>query len=236
VDIAREHDLFLLSDEIYANIVYGESMVPLSQVINGVPGIAMKGLSKEVPWPGARCGWIEVYNKEKDPVFARYVKTLVDAKMLEVCSTTLPQQALPKIMSDARYATHLDEVAENYRTKAELFAQAFDGVKGVIANKPRGAFYAAVVFEDGMLTDTQTLPIPDTTVREHVETLVAGMPNDKRFVYYLMASTGITVVPLSGMNSHLDGFRITLLEPNREAFITMLDTLVRSIEAYTESV
>jgi len=26
----------------------------------------MKGISKELPWPGSRCGWIEVYNKDKD--------------------------------------------------------------------------------------------------------------------------------------------------------------------------
>ncbi len=53
VAIAKEHDLFLISDEIYSNIYFGEEKyVPLSSLLDGVPAIIMKGLSKEVPWPG----------------------------------------------------------------------------------------------------------------------------------------------------------------------------------------
>lgn len=235
VAIAREHDLFVMSDEIYANIVYGGEMISLSQALDGVPGIAMKGLSKEVPWPGARCGWIEVYNKDKDPLFARYIQTLVDAKMLEVCSTTLPQKALPRILSDRRYASHLRSVAMSYGKKAELFAEIFTDVPGVIINKPRGAFYASVVFKDNALRNDQTLPIANDKVRALVEDLVEGVSHDKRFVYYVMAATGITVVPLSGMNSHLDGFRLTLLELDEEKFASMLQTLADSITRYLSS-
>ena len=235
VDIARTYDLFVMSDEIYANVVYGSTMVPLAKVVNGIPGIAFRGLSKEVPWPGARCGWIEVYNKEKDPTFARYMQTLVDAKMLEVCSTTLPQKALPRIMSNERYRPHLAEVAATYGKRAELFAEAFARVPGVIANKPQGAFYASVVFKDGVLTDTQTLPIEQPKVRAYIEAQVRGVPKDKRFVYYLMAATGITVVPLSGMNSHLHGFRLTLLEQDETVFNDMLQKITTSITHYIQS-
>lgn len=235
VDIARRYDLFVMSDEIYSNIVYGGTMVPLSQVVGDVPGIAFKGLSKEVPWPGARCGWIEVYNQNADETFARYVRSVVLAKMLEVCSTTLPQKALPRIMGDSRYAPHLQAVSAEYGKKAELFAQAFAEVPGIIVNKPQGAFYAAVVFRDGVLSDMQTLPIADLAVRQRVEALVQGVARDKRFVYYLMASTGVTVVPLSGMNSHLHGFRLTLLEPDEAKFRGMLATLAEGVRRYIES-
>lgn len=236
VAIAREYDLFVMSDEIYANITYnGQRMVPLSEVLDGVPGIALKGLSKEVPWPGARCGWIEVYNKDHDENFTRYIKALVDAKMLEVCSTTLPQKALPRIFSDPRYGKHLTEVAHEYGKKALLFEEAFAGIDGILANKPSGAFYAAVVFREGVLRDDQFLPLQNDAVRAFTEAAVADVPNDKRFVYYLMASTGICVVPLSGMNSHLDGFRMTLLEPDVDRFKDMLDTIVTATKAYLES-
>lgn len=235
VAIAREYDLFVISDEIYANIVYDGVMVPLSKVLDGVPGIAMKGLSKEVPWPGARCGWIEVYNSEQDPVFARYVKTLVDAKMLEVCSTTLPQKALPKILSDPRYEAHLADVAAEFAGKAQLFYDAFQGVPGLIVNKPMGAFYACVVFDDGVLTGAQTLPVDNPAARSIVEELIHDLPLDKRFVYYLMASTGIVLVPLSGMNSHRLGFRMTLLEKDVRQFSATLATLRSAIERYLSS-
>ena len=72
VAIAEEFRLFIIADEIYQNIVYsGHETKPLSAVIGEVPGISMKGISKELPWPGSRCGWIEVYNSQKDPQFAK---------------------------------------------------------------------------------------------------------------------------------------------------------------------
>lgn len=236
VAIAREFDLFVISDEIYANIVYGEEkMVPLSQVLDGVPGIAMKGLSKEIPWPGARSGWVEFYNKEKDPVFARYAKSLVDAKMLEVCSTTLPQKVLPKVFSDKRYSEHLKVRAAEYKKRAETAYNIFRGISSVVAPKPGGAFYMSVVFEDGALNGHQTLPIENAEVKKFIEQKIAGVSPDKRFAYYLMASTGICVVPLSGFNSDLHGFRVTLLEPDEDKFRQTMQMLADKIGEYIKS-
>ena len=84
-------------------------MTALAEIIGDVPGIALKGISKEFPWPGSRCGWMEIYNKEKDEIFAKYIKSIIDAKMMEVCSTTLPQTVIPLIMSDSRYQSHMEE-------------------------------------------------------------------------------------------------------------------------------
>ncbi|HSV27576.1 MAG TPA: pyridoxal phosphate-dependent aminotransferase, partial [Sedimentisphaerales bacterium] len=87
VDIARRYRVFVVCDEIYAHIVYnGAETVHLSEVIGDVPGIALRGISKEYPWPGSRCGWIEVFNADKHPVFREYVQSLISAKRLEVCS------------------------------------------------------------------------------------------------------------------------------------------------------
>ncbi|MEK7151820.1 MAG: pyridoxal phosphate-dependent aminotransferase [Patescibacteria group bacterium] len=237
VSIAREFDLFLISDEIYANIYYGtDRMVPLYEVIgNDVPAIVMRGLSKEVPWPGARCGWIEVYNKKADPVFARYIKSLVDAKTLEVCSTTLPQKALPKILSDPRYQPYLKERALQYRKKADMAYRIFKEVEGVIALRPEGAFYMSVVFEDGVLNKKQSLHIANQDAKEYTERVIPAVSLDKQFAYYLMAGAGICVVPLSGFNSDLYGFRITLLEASAEVFEENLRIIAQKIKEYLKS-
>ncbi|MHB8652207.1 MAG: pyridoxal phosphate-dependent aminotransferase [Minisyncoccota bacterium] len=236
VAIAREFDLFIISDEIYANIVYGdEKMVPLSQVLGDVPGIAMKGLSKEIPWPGARSGWVEFYNKQNDPIFARYAKSLVDAKMLEVCSTTLPQKVIPQIFSDARYPAYLKSRAVAYAHRADIAYGIFREVRGVTAPKPAGAFYMAVVFDEGILHNGQTLPIENSEVKKYIEKKIETVSPDKRFAYYLMASTGICVVPLSGFNSNLHGFRVTLLEPDAEKFKRTLETIATAIKKYLAS-
>ncbi len=236
VDIACEFDLFIVADEIYTNIVYGGAvMTELSDVIGDVPGMSMKGLSKEVPWPGSRCGWIEFYNTDKDPIFARYVKSLVDAKMLEVCSTTLPQKALPKILSDARYPDYLAENNKIYDRRAEVFYKTFSKVDGVTCVRPQGALYATVVFDEGVLKADQTLPIEKAEIKKYIEPLVKNISLDKRFVYYLLASTGICVVPLSGFNSDLPGFRITLLEVDDSKFKKNLETIAEAIRKYLKS-
>ncbi len=236
VAIAREFDLFIISDEIYGDIVYGnEKFIPLSQVCGSVPCIAMRGLSKEVPWPGARSGWIEFYNKESDPSFSRYAKSLVDAKMLEVCSTTLPQKVLPKIFSDARYHSHLKERNAVYKRRADIAYDIFSRVPGIVAPKPAGAFYLSVVFDEGVLNDGQSLRIENPKVKHLIEGMIDGVSPDKRFAYYLMAGKGICVVPLSGFNSNLQGFRITLLEPDEEKFRKTLETIAGAIKTYLKS-
>ncbi len=235
VSIAREYGLFLVSDETYARLSYGrEKMTPLYEVIGSdVPAIVMRGLSKEVPWPGSRCGWIEVYNKDRDPVFARYAKTLVDAKMLEVCSTTLPQLALPSIVGDSRFAEHVRLRAEGYRRKADIARAVFSRIPRVIAPCPESSFYYSVVFEDGVLGGDQSLPISDPTIRDFIGREVEGVAPDKRFVLYLMAATGVCVVPLSGFNTDLTGFRMTLLEPDEKKFKDTVERIAAAIRAYT---
>jgi len=236
VAIAKEYDLFIISDEIYANVLYGdEQTASLAEIIGTVPGIAMKGISKEFPWPGSRCGWIEVYNATHDELFARYVKSVLDSKMLEVCSTTLPQSVIPKIMSDPRYETHLANKNAEYKKRAEFAHQMLSAVPGIIAPKPSGAFYMSIVFSKNVLNEKQTLPITDNAVRMYLEEKVEGVPNDKRFVYYLMGATGICTVPLSGFNTDLPGFRITLLESDEERFKKIFETVSQKIKEYLQS-
>lgn len=236
VAIAKEFGLFIISDEIYARITYGpETMVPIAKVLGDVPGIAMRGLSKEIPWPGSRCGWIEVYNKDKDSMFARYIKTLVDAKMLEVCSTTLPQRVIPEIFSDPRYAKHLKEQAHEYERRAEIAYEVLKKISGVIAPKPAGAFYMTVVFEDGVLHGNQKLSIQNNRAKEAIEKRMTNIPFDRRFAYYLMASRGICVVPLSGFNSSYQGFRITLLESDKKKLKERFEVIAGAIKEYLVS-
>ncbi|GHV74282.1 aminotransferase [Spirochaetia bacterium] len=219
VRIARTYGLFIVCDETYANIVYGGAKTAaLSQVIDGVPGLALRSLSKEVPWPGARCGWVEVYNRHSDKRFDTYVRSLLDAKRLEVCSTSLPQLCIPAIIGDPRYPDHLIHRAAMFEKRAEEAAAAFTGIKGISLKKPRGALYATAVFDPGILDALipRSLPVSDPSLAEYIREQTANVAPDKRFVYWLLASAGICVVPLSGFASDLPGFRFTLLEYDDE--------------------
>ncbi len=238
VEIARRYDLFIICDEVYHHIVYnGTSTASLSEVIGDVPAIAMRGISKEMPWPGSRCGWIEVYNGDKDPMFAKYIQSILNAKMVEVCSTTLPQVVYPKVVTHPLYQGYLQERTRRYEKCSNIAYESLKDVKGVLVNRPNGAFYMSVCFEEGILNHRQTLPIENAEVRKLVESLVAapGTSVDKRFVYYLLGATGVCVVPLTSFATELQGFRITLLERDEAQFIKIFQTIADSITRYLKS-
>jgi len=233
VDIAKRYRVFVMCDEIYSHIVYnGAETVHLSQVIDDVPGIALRGISKELPWPGGRCGWIEVFNQDKFPMFQRYIKSVINAKMLEVCSTSLPQRAIPKIIGDERYLEHLERRKKMFEFRAKEAFEIFSQCDEVIVNKTRGAFYMTVMFKSGVLNNTQALPIENSRVKALVEGKALTVHPDKRFVYYLLGATGICVVPLTGFCCNKPGFRITLLETNDDKRRWTWETIVKSIRAY----
>jgi aspartate/methionine/tyrosine aminotransferase len=235
VRIAKTYGLFIVCDETYANIVYGgATTAALSQVIDGVPGLALRSLSKEVPWPGARCGWIEVYNRHSDRRFDAYVRSLVDAKRLEVCSTSLPQLCIPAIMGDSRYQDHLKRRAAVFERRAGEAWQAFQGIRGISLKKPRGALYATAVFDPGVLDEPvpRSLPVSDGSLADYIREQTARVAPDKRFVYWLLASTGICVVPLSGFASDLPGFRFTLLEHDDEKRRRIYSGLGEAVRRY----
>lgn len=235
VSLAKEYNLFIISDEIYSNLVFpGTEYKKLAQYIGDVPGIAMRGVSKEFPWPGGRCGWIEFYNRDKDADFDRYCKSLVDAKMLEVCSTTLPQQLIPVVMQDERYFPYLIERTTKYAALADTAAEILGDIPELIIHKPQGAFYMTAVFKEGILTDTQSLSIENGEVADLIEKLCqTDISLDKRFVYQVLGTTGICLVPLtSGFNSTYHGFRFTLLDPSPDSFRTNMEVLRDAIKLY----
>jgi len=237
VDLAKKYNLFVISDEIYSNLFFPKSgMKKLASVVDGVPAIAMRGISKEFPWPGARCGWLEFYNRDKDENFARYTKSIVDSKMLEVCSTTLPQFVLPAVMKDFRYFPYLDERIAKYKKRSDIAYKVFSKVPELIVHKAQGAFYFTVVFKDGVLNNTQTLEIKNNKAQEVIEPLLVGATSDKRFCYYLLASYGICIVPLSsGFNSTRFGFRMTLLEEDEQIFEDIIIKISEAITKYINS-
>ncbi len=237
VEIASQNGLFIISDEIYSNLCYGGAThTKLASVIGSVPGIAMRGISKEFPWPGARCGWVEFYNRDKDPQFAQYAKTIIDAKMLEVCSTTLPQKVLPKVMSDLRYYPYLDKRNATFWEKSQFAHSVLSKVPGLLVHKAYGAFYMTVLFKEGTLREGQFLKPANKLAGEIIKPYVESSSFDKSFVYYLLASRGICVVPLStGFNSDLLGFRITLLEPDIAVFKSTIHIIAQAVEEYLNS-
>lgn len=238
VAIAKEFNLFLICDEIYMNIVYnGAETCTLAEVVGDVPAISLKGISKEFPWPGARCGWAEYYNRDKNVEFARLCETIDNAKMIEVSSTKLPQRAIPRIMQDKRYPKFIEETRKKIGRRSEYLNEVFKDLSYVKFNQTNGAFYNTMIFEPGVLKPNQTLEISDPNVKALLDVWLnhKDMTMDKRFVYYLLAAKQVCIVPISSFSSNLLGFRLTLLEEKEEILIETFKRIKEGVEAYCGS-
>ena len=170
-------------------------------------------------------------------MFEKYIQSILNAKMLEVCSTTLPQLVMPRVVKHPQYQEYLEQRIKRYEKFSNIAYDCLKNVDGILVNRTNGAFYMSIVFNEGVLHNKQTLPIENKEVKLFVESLV-NKPNvslDKRFVYYLLGSTGVCVVPLSSFATDLQGFRSTLLETDEDRFRKIFNTIAESIKDYLSS-
>lgn len=218
IRLAERYKLMLISDEVYFRMVFNNCRYAHMTELVGrrVPLVVMRGISKDVPWPGSRCGWLEFHNADIDADFARFFESIKRTLMMEVCSTTLPQMAVPPIYDHPSF----DRWIALYSKELELNSNA---IAGILGNTPglkvhpiKGAFYMMPLFDAKALNARQSLPIACAAVRNFIRKTVAdrSLALDKRFAYYLLAATGICVVPASDFNAPYLGFRITTLDRN----------------------
>ncbi|MGE3279327.1 MAG: pyridoxal phosphate-dependent aminotransferase [Candidatus Altimarinota bacterium] len=239
VQIAEKYQLMLISDEVYFRMVYnGLEYAQITEIAQGrVPLVVMRGVSKDVPWPGGRCGWLEFHNVDLDADYKAYVEAVKKRVLMEVCSVTLPQYILPKIYDHPDFEQWNQEYNAELEKNGNYIADVLGNTKGMKVNRTNGAFYMMPLFEDGVLNDQQTLPIANDEARKYIEAEVSkpGFPLDKRFTYYLLAATGICVVPASGFFSPYSGFRLTTLDRDDERRKRTYAKLSGAIEEYIAS-
>ena len=216
--IAERYQLMVISDEVYFRMVYNQARyVQITELAEDrVPLLVMRGVSKDVPWPGARCGWLEFHNLDRDQEFQDYFEGIKKSVMLEVCSTSLPQTAVPLIYDHPEYERWLSQYCADLEANSNAIFTILHRTRGIRIQPIQGAFYMTVLFDEGVLNEHQSLPIADLKVADFIRrrAAVPQTPLDKRFAYYLLAATGICVVPATDFESPAPGFRITTLERN----------------------
>lgn len=239
IQIAEKYKLLIISDEVYFRMVFeGKTFVQITELAhNRVPLMVLRGLSKDIPWPGGRCGWIEFHNIHLDEEYKNYCESVKKRVLMEVCSGTLPQVVLPRLYDHPGFQAWNKQYNEGLAETANQIADILSQNKALKVNRTYGAFYMMPLFKEGVLNNKQTLPIQNAQVRKYIEEEVSkpDTPLDKRFTSYLLAATGIVVVPASGFFSPYDGFRITTLDRKPERRKDTYTRLSRAIEEYVHS-
>ncbi|HKW32820.1 MAG TPA: pyridoxal phosphate-dependent aminotransferase [Candidatus Acidoferrum sp.] len=150
-ELARKHDLWILSDEIYARVLFeGEY-----QSIWALPGMAERtviidGFSKSFAMTGWRLGYAVA------PV---HVVEAMDLLVLNTftCVAEFTQVAAIEALSDSAGA--VDAMVEEYRNRRKLFVAGLNRIPGFRCQAPQGAFYAWVNIDETGLSaeEVQTI-------------------------------------------------------------------------------
>ena len=143
-ELAIKHDLWVLSDEIYARILFGGRY----KSIWALPGMAERtviidGFSKSFAMTGWRLGYA---------VAPRHVIDAMDLLVLNTftCAAEFTQVAAIEALRDSTDA--VNAMVTEYRKRRDLFVNGLNRLPGFRCQAPAGAFYAWVNIEDTGLT------------------------------------------------------------------------------------
>jgi len=140
VDIAREHELILFSDEIYDRLVMEEEEhVSIASLAPDLFCVTYSGLSKSHMIAGFRIGWMILSGNKK--IARDYIEGLQMLSNMRLCSNvpaqSIVQTALGGYQSVKKYIVPGGRIYE----QREYIYQALNELPGISAVKPKAAFY-----------------------------------------------------------------------------------------------
>ena len=143
-DIVKEHDLFLISDEVYREFRYTDEPYLSALCLPGIEDnvIVVDSVSKRYSECGIRVGMIVSHNKEA-------IKTL-----MKFCQSRLSPPLLGQIVAEASIEgteEYSKECYEEYLERRNFFIEGLNKIPGVFSPMPKGAFYTVL-----------SLPVEDT--------------------------------------------------------------------------
>jgi aspartate aminotransferase len=139
-DLARKHDLWIISDEIYARIVFsGEYKSIWALPVMAERTVIIDGFSKSFAMTGWRLGYA---------VAPKHVVDAMDLLVLNTftCAAEFTQVAAIEALRDSTNA--VEAMVAEYRKRRDLFVAGLNRIPGFRCLAPDGAFYAWVNIED----------------------------------------------------------------------------------------
>ena len=135
-EIAIEHDLMVVSDEIYSQLVYGFHHVsPMSQPGMRDRTVLMDGLSKSYAMTGWRLG----YAVAPKDLAAKLEQLMINSSS---CAAGFTQMAAIEALAtpESEHAVH--RMVRVFEHRRDLVVDGLNAIKGVRCKLPQGAFYA----------------------------------------------------------------------------------------------
>jgi aspartate/methionine/tyrosine aminotransferase len=184
VDLANEHNLYIICDEIYDQIVFDEKFVGIGKVAGDSPVIVLNGFSKVHLMSGWRIGYI-AFNQS--PQLAELREHLPKLARVRI-ATSLPVQhaALESLRGPQNY---INDFVSEMKKHRDFVVKRLNEIPGLSCPNPKGSFYAFPKIEDNRFG------------------------SDKEFVTKLLEQKGVLTVHGSGFGEQYGSghFRLVYL-------------------------
>jgi len=197
IDVASEHDIYIICDEIYDRLVFDKEFTGIGKVAKDAPVILLNGFSKVYLMTGWRCGYLCMNSDcQKLENIRNNIPKLARVRI----ATNLPVQkaAVAALEGPQEY---IAQTVTKLKKRRDLVVKRLNEIDGISCKLPNGAFY--------------TFP----------KILHNGWKDDKDFVLDLLDKTGILTVHGSGFGESGKGhFRIVYL-PDEQVLEQAMDKL-----------
>ncbi|MCM8595623.1 pyridoxal phosphate-dependent aminotransferase [Accumulibacter sp.] len=209
VDLAREHDLIIYSDEVYDKVLFdGAKHTAIASLSDDVLTVTFNGLSKNYRSCGYRAGWMVVSGGVRE---ARdYIEGLDILASMRLCSNVPAQHAIQTALGGYQSIDDLVAPGGRIHRQREVAYELLTEIPGVSCVKPKAALYMFPRL------DRRLYPIDD----------------DQQFIAELLEEERVLLVQGSGFNWPApDHFRLVFL-PHEEDLREAIGRIARFLAGY----
>ena len=186
VDVANEHGLYIICDEIYDRIVFDDRFVGIGSVAGDSPVILLNGFSKVHLMTGWRLGYIAFSDSPHLDNIKRYLPQLARVRI----AANMPAQyaAAESLRGPQGY---IDEFVAELRRRRDMVVRRLDSMENLSCPNVHGAFYVFPRIENNPYRD------------------------DREFILELLRTKGVLAVHGSGFGPTYGSghFRLVFLPP-----------------------
>ncbi len=208
IEIARQHNLMIFSDEIYDRLVFdGKPHTSTAALAEDLTVVTMNGLSKSHCLCGFRCGWMVISGKEETR--NEISDSLLKIASIRLSANAIMQTVIPEALKDTEYTENMIKPGGRLYEQRKATFEALDKIPAITYEKNDASFYVFPKINPEMLS----------------------IPDDRQFAYELLLDKHILIVPGSGFAwDTTDHFRIVMLPEPEElgSAVTQIGDFINS--------